>query len=154
MKNNEVHEFFLTASNYCSIIENFDSNKDNNKFKNLLVSLLDLYSKALYLPEVEPENDEITNFDISVPPIKINKYDHYWEVFNPYHLEEPVGASLSDDILDIYKDVKKGIHLYGKNKHIEAIWEWKFGFEIHWGSHAVDAIRALHSVNFDDSLLS
>jgi hypothetical protein len=59
-----------------------------------------------------------------------------------------VEASLSDDILDIYKDVKKGILLYEKNEHIEAIWEWKFCFEIHWGSHAVDEIRALHSAIF------
>lgn len=134
--------------NYCSIIESFESNQEHNKLKTLLVSLIDLYSKALYLPEVESENDEVTDFDISVPKINFNQYDYYWEVFNPYHLDEPVGGSLSDDILDIYKDVKKGILLYEKNEHIEAIWEWKLGFEIHWGSHAVNAIRALHSANF------
>ncbi|MBT2659203.1 DUF5063 domain-containing protein [Bacillus sp. ISL-18] len=37
--------------------------------------------------------------------------------------------------------------LYERNEHIEATWEWKFSFDIHWGSHAVDAIRALHSAN-------
>jgi hypothetical protein len=57
-----------------------------------------------------------------------------------------VGASLADDILDIYKDVKNGIILYEKNDHIEAVSEWKSSFDIHWGNHAVDAIRALHSV--------
>ncbi|MFC4290597.1 hypothetical protein ACFOYZ_28745 [Neobacillus cucumis] len=28
------------------------------------------------------------------------------------------------------------------------MWECKFGFEIHWGNHAVDTIRAPHSANF------
>jgi Domain of unknown function (DUF5063) len=133
--------------NYCSIIEDFDSNQIDSKLKTLLVSLLDLYSKAIFLPEVEPGNDEVTDLNIVVPLINFGEYDHYWEVFNPYHLEEPVGSSLSDDILDIYKEVKKGILLYEKNEHIETIWEWKFGFKFHWSSHAVDAIRALHSAN-------
>lgn len=85
MENKEVDEFFLSALNYCSIIENIDSNKENNKFKNLLVLLLDFYSKALYLPEVEPKDDEVPDFDISVPQINFGQYNHYWEVFNPYY---------------------------------------------------------------------
>ncbi|WP_286228488.1 DUF5063 domain-containing protein [Neobacillus mesonae] len=145
MKNIEVGNFFLSALNYCKIVEDLNSSKGKKDLNNLLVSLLDLYLKALYLPDVEPENDEVSDIKLSVPQILLDEYDHYWKVFNPYHLDEPVGASLSDDILDIYKDVKKGIILYEKNKYSEAIWEWKFNFEIHWGNHAVDAIRALHS---------
>ena len=148
MKSKFVEDFFHSAVHYCSIIESFDSNQVHKNLKALLVALLDLYSKALYLPEVEPENDEVTDIDISVPQINFNQYDLYWVVFNPYAIEEPVGASLSDDILDIYKDLKKGIHLFEKNEQVEAIWIWKFGFEIHWGSHVVDAIRALHSAKF------
>lgn len=34
------------------------------------------------------------------------RFEHYWEVFNPYKIEESLAASLSDVILDI-KDVKK-----------------------------------------------
>jgi hypothetical protein len=143
MPNQGINEFYQSAVTYCSLIEDFD----NKNLKILLLSLLDLYSKALHLPNVEPGQDKVTNIDVPIPHITIGQYDHYWEVFNPYELEPPVGASLSDDILDIYKDVKKGILLYEKNKRIEAIWEWKFGFEIHWGSHTVDAIRALHSAN-------
>jgi hypothetical protein len=143
MTNQGINEFYQSAVTYCSLIENFD----NKNLKILLLSLLDLYSKALQLPNVEPEQDKMMNIDVHLPHITICQYDHYWEVFNPYELEEPVGASLSDDIIDIYKDVKKGILLFESNEHKEAIWEWKFGFEIHWGSHAVDAIRALHSAN-------
>ena len=110
-----------------------------------MTSLLDLYSKALYLPEIEPKDTEALDFDIPVPKIDFGQYDHYWEIFNPYHLDEPLEASLSDDIIDIYRDIKRGLLLYEKNKDIEAIWQWRFNFDIHWGNHVVDAIRALHS---------
>ncbi|NHM33831.1 DUF5063 domain-containing protein [Neobacillus terrae] len=148
MQNKPVEDFFYSAVNYCDIGENFASPQTPNNLKALLVSLLDLYTKALYLPEVEPENDNFIDFKISIPKIEFNQFDHYWEVFNPYFLEEPVGASLSDDILDFYKDIKRGILLYEQKEQIEAIWHWKFQFDIHWGNHAVDTLRVLHSAIF------
>lgn len=149
MNGKEVDGFFHSAVRYCSVIENFDSNQDENKFKTLLVSLLDLYSKALNLPDVEPGKSRKVN--VSLPQINFDKYEYYWEVFNPYKIDgEPVCGSLSDDTLDIYKDVKEGIILYKKNHYNEAVWGGKFSFGSHWGSHAVDAMRAVHSVNIGD----
>ncbi|WP_376785316.1 DUF5063 domain-containing protein [Siminovitchia terrae] len=75
------------------------------------------------------------------------QYEYYWEIFNPYNFEAPVCTSLTDDVLDMYKDVKKGIFLFERKKQKEAFWNWKFHFKTHWGGHAVDAIRALHSAN-------
>ncbi|CRK82940.1 hypothetical protein [Neobacillus massiliamazoniensis] len=72
MKNKVVEDFFRSAVHYCNIIENFDSNQVHNNLKALLVSLVDLYSKALYLPKVELENDEVADVDISVPQINFN----------------------------------------------------------------------------------
>lgn len=135
----------VSAVNYCSLVESFNSAETQNKLKTLLVSLLDLYTKALYLPEIEPENDYLNDLEILIPKIEFNEFDQYWEVFNPYSLEEPVGASLSDDISDIYQDIKRGILLYEQKEKIQAIWQWKFHFDIHWGNHTVDAVRALNS---------
>ena len=69
MKNKGVDNFFLSALNYCNVVEDLNSNKRKNDLNNLLVSLLDLYSKALYLPDVEPENDEVSDIKLSVPQI-------------------------------------------------------------------------------------
>lgn len=146
MKNKEVEAFYMSTVHYCNLIENW--NNENFKLKTLLSSLLDLYSKALYLPNVEAKDEEVPNLDIPVPQIEFSQYNDYWKVFDPYQFEEPVAVSLTDDILDIYKDVKRGIHLYEKDEYIEAVSEWKINFEIHWGSHAVDSIRVLHSVIF------
>jgi hypothetical protein len=149
MKNKEVEDFLISASQYCSMIENFESYNENNKIRNLLISLLDMYAKAFGIPEVEPQDDKVSTLDISVPKVNFGQFDYYWEVFDPYHLEEPVSGILTDDIVDIYKDVKEGILLYERNKQVEAVWLWRFKFETHWGSHAVDAIRALHSAKND-----
>ena len=116
MKNKEVEAFYISALQYCNLIENW--NKKNNELKNLIASLLDLYSKALYLPEIEPKDAEVSDFDISIPKIDFGQYNHYWEIFNPYDLDEPLEASLSDDIIDIYQDIKRGLLLVEKNKYI------------------------------------
>jgi hypothetical protein len=31
----------------------------------------------------------------------------------------------------------------------EAVWEWKFNMQIHWGHHVVGALRPIHSLVYD-----
>jgi hypothetical protein len=59
--------------------------------------------------------------------------------------EPPVRGSLADDLRDVYSDVRRGLALWDSPAPPDAaIWEWRFQFEIHWGDHAIDALRALH----------
>jgi hypothetical protein len=73
--------------------------------------------------------------------------DGYWDVFAPLNEEdtESVFNSLADDLADIYRDLKRGLLLYNQGHIVEAIWEWRFNFDIHWGTHLVGAQRAIHS---------
>lgn len=146
MNTKVVEDFYLTALSYCKLVETTDITSDDFLVK-FLHLLLDLYSKVLSLPDVESERTEEIDLVVPTPHFNFHTNDSYWEVFHPYQLEEPVASSLSDDIIDIYKDVKKGLFLYHKNEQTEAVWQWKFSFDIHWGGHAVDAIRALHYVS-------
>lgn len=72
--------------------------------------------------------------------------DLYGEVFDPLSVppEQPVIGSLVDDIQDIYADVAGGLRAYRGNRRAQAVWEWRFNLQIHWGEHATGAIRALH----------
>ncbi|MDF2697718.1 MAG: hypothetical protein K0S65_6101, partial [Labilithrix sp.] len=70
--------------------------------------------------------------------------DIYWEVFDPYQHEDLVAGSLSDDVLDTYRDVRRGFWFWEQNEVANAVWEWRFHFQSHWGDHAIDALRALH----------
>ncbi|WP_372526157.1 DUF5063 domain-containing protein [Piscinibacter sp.] len=71
---------------------------------------------------------------------------HYSEIFSPLVLrpEEPVVGDLADDLVDIYRDVATGLCLYDAGSVDDAIWQWGFNFQIHWGEHASSAVRALH----------
>lgn len=109
-----AENFYLAALAYCKLVEETDIPSEDHLMK-FVYSLVDLYSKALSLPDVESERTEEIDLVVPSPHIYFHTNDSYWEVFHPYHLEEPVASSLSDDIINIYIDVKKELLLYDKN---------------------------------------
>jgi hypothetical protein len=62
----------------------------------------------------------------------------------PVPADKPVTASLADDIADIYRDVVSGLRHYRAGHRDEAVWQWTFTLQSHWGGHITGAIRALH----------
>lgn len=146
MQHQEVEAFRISADAYCGFIDSCRSFDEEESFSKLLKILSQLYTKALDLPEVESEEECPIDVDFLLPEIEVKKHNVYREIFNPYQDETPVNGCLDDDILGIYSDIKKGLILYEEGHDIEAVWEWKFGLETHWGEHATSAIRALHSI--------
>ncbi len=109
--------------------------------------LLELYRAGIELPDVEP----VEGVDAGPSPPPPANWRHfemvesYWQVFDPYDHDEPVGGSLSDDLLDVYADLRRGLELWNSDApRSAAIWEWRFHFHAHWGAHATNALRALH----------
>lgn len=59
--------------------------------------------------------------------------------------DEPTGlGDLGDDLADIWRDLKCGLRHWNGGDHGEAAWQWRFQYNSHWGTHAVDALRQLH----------
>ena len=79
---------------------------------------------------------------------------YYSLVFSPYSLEDPdrLVGDLADDLGDIYRDLHRGRAKYRQGRVDEAAWEWQSHFGAHWGRRAVDAIRALHALAFDQDI--
>jgi hypothetical protein len=108
-----------------------------------------VYAAGLALPK--PESIHGTSTEVQEPdPTEtpghwpgFGRFDAYWEVLDPYVEEAILAGSLSDDVLDVYRDLARGLELYQRGDVREAIWEWSFHREVHWGAHAVDALRAL-----------
>lgn len=119
-----------------------------NNCKNYILNLLDIYSLALELPDVEPDTDFVKDIKIDDLYINFGEFDAYWETYNPKECDEAVCGSLTDDFFSIYKELKVGILLFEQNEFNEAIWHWKWSFENHWSYHAVDALRALNNIVF------
>lgn len=124
--------------------------------RSALLRILALYRQALLLPKpwtdglsADLEECEVPEHELQVViqrawqlPCKF-----YAQVSDPFEDPQPtpVNPHLADDIGDIYRDVAGGLMLFERGKRDEALWEWGFNFQFHWGAHATGAIRALHS---------
>lgn len=111
-----------------------------------------LYAGGLQLSEVEaeagaPENIAPNTSDGEAAISNLRGY-YYREVFDPHpHLNEEVCVgNIGDDLLDVYKDIKRGLELYRQGFPLAAEWEWAFNFRVHWGRHAAAALLALHGL--------
>jgi hypothetical protein len=141
-----IARFVWKAGEFCSFIREAGKLSLDERMSGARRYLLGLYAAALGLPSVEPTDDP-NPARSPEPPSNwqgFGKFESYWEVFDPYELDQPVAESLSDDLLDVYRDVRRGLALWESRRDADAVWEWKFHFDAHWGAHAVDALRALH----------
>ena len=98
-------------------------------------------------PETEPETTASSSETPETVAIRFTEQipTTYWEVFDPYADDDPVCGDLIDDLSDIAADLKVGMKEYEAGRFGNAIFEWKFGANKHWGQHIVDALRALHA---------
>lgn len=73
--------------------------------------------------------------------------DEYWDVFDPLDSSDraAIYSSLAGDLSEIWGDLKEGLSLYEKGKTADAVWEWRFGFDSHWGRHLLGAQRAIYA---------
>ncbi|MCB9616655.1 MAG: DUF5063 domain-containing protein, partial [Sandaracinus sp.] len=112
-----VVTFADEARSYCAFIEHAVELDVERRLAMARMHLLRLYQAALALPEVEPPDD----VDAGPSPERprgwagFGDLDGYWEVFDPYEQDEPVGGSLSDDLLDVYADVRRGLDLWDRD---------------------------------------
>lgn len=121
--------------------------------RNALRHITELYLAALALP-ASAASENAPDIDVDIDEWKTIcancarfPLDYYGEIFDPLTMppKEPVVGSIADDIADIYRDVVTGLRHYHAGRTDEAVWQWTFLFQVHWGEHATGAIRALHA---------
>ena len=165
-----IHQFAEVAARYCAWAESELSDVYDGlrlrtydiKSPQMLLAELHWAILQLQLPDLEfhAEYEEIIeksrNQQLKIYPkfAKNLPIVHYWDVFNPLALEdiEPLCNSLADDLADIYHDLKPGLSLYESQHLFEAVWYWRFHFDIHWGQHLVGAQRAIHQYISDQGV--
>lgn len=162
-------DFEKAGRQFCVLLEN-DPLDSEQWVKDILVSLATLYAAALRIPNYvlsensaePPDNfrlcrDERALIRKMVGTI-LGVKGAYWTYFDPTitndPTNEPVVGLLSDDLEDIYADVKPGLKAWDTNRdeylpHIA--FDWRFNFEFHSGRHAVNAMRAFHPLAFEHS---
>lgn len=158
LRTNEFTDFYKTAVDFCSFIENYHS-KDKVEFlKATRIFLLKLYDKALRLPWVDLQSnieydDKLDSdkfeYTLSFISKRLDDARYYWHVFDPTNEKdtEAVCGDLVDDLGDIYKDLKYSIMTFNLDKQDcqeNALWQFKFDFDKHWDDHCVNALSAIH----------
>jgi len=157
IESKETKDFLRIVREFCAFVES--SEKTDKEFLRQLQSLLlVLYHHAISLSWTSLDHNEEFADKLSkeeqkdilkIISDKIGEGRFYWDVFDPTNDKdtEPVCGDLVDDLGDIYKDVKKGLLNFDLGtiaSKDQAVWDWKFGFEKHWGQHAIDALRTIH----------
>ncbi len=159
-----ITEFVTVAGEYCSFVENtlrFSKKDFLDKARKLLPLV---YLKGSLLPDFESifqdgnekfVTEEEWGYIQGVVKKKLGFHDEYREIFDPltHEQEEQSVASISDNLADIYQDLKNFIILYNVGTEEimnDALWECQLNFEEFWGQRILSALKAIHNVFFGD----
>jgi len=163
-----VTDFVTVSGEFCIFVENLPRFAKKDLLDKLRKLLPLLYIKASLLPKVDPFYDDgnekfVTEQDWenihTQLKIKLGYHDEYPDIYDPLtheQVEESI-ASISDNIADIYQDLKNFISLYniGNEEMMnDALWECTMNFEEYWGQRLVSALKAIHMVYFSGDDLS
>lgn len=123
-----VIEFVAVANEFCKYTEHALEIKGDELLKILQRILPLMYLKASLLPQMNP----------------------YFEDGNEKFVtesERPVLSCISENMADIYQDMKDFLLLYqtGTAEVMnDAVWECRQNFETFWGQKLVNSMRAIH----------
>ena len=153
-----VVEFVAVANEFCKYAEHASQLKGDELLKILQRILPLLYLKASLLPLLDPFFEDgnekfVTEADWNaineILSEKFGTANDYPEVFDEKinETEGPVISSISENMADIYQDMKDFLLLYqtGTGEVMnDAIWECRMNFENFWGQKLVNSMRAIH----------
>lgn len=153
----KVKRFIEAARKFRAQIEDQEL-RGKELVRSLLPSVVELYAAALKLEEIETGESPDQEFSMSHDEWqtlfkqlgeRIGLDAWYQEIFDPTDAKdhEPVAGNLADDLADIYRDIIPPLKawesaddsIYGR-----VVDEWRLSFSIHWGNHAVGALRTFH----------
>lgn len=147
--------FYTKAKQYCSFIRDWII--DEHSADELTGLLMELYQYAKRLPAgktpgFDKTGQAIQNAQDISPNAKAIQVSpslpylyHFTEPFGPEAQREISQQSLKADLGDICDDLLPGISLYESGEQAKACCLWRRSWEIHWGTHAVNALRVLHA---------
>lgn len=116
-----------------------------------------LYLKGSLIPDIEVEHPEANERFVTPEDYenlfyalreKLGKKDEFWHIDPQYINEnEPLKASISEMISDIYQDMKDFILLYQRNTYAarqNAVKECRTLFASHWGYRIASLMPKIH----------
>lgn len=161
-------EMLIVANEFCLFMEEMEDKpkKPVYDFVHRVMPLM--YTKGSLLPDVDVEYPEANMRFVTEEQWeqlftqlreKFGKDDEFW-IIDPEYINEtePLKASLSENLADIYQDMKDFILLYQKNTiaaRQNALSDCKELFSDHWGYRISKIMMQLHHLiyNTEEDLL-
>ncbi len=160
-----VIELITVANEFCSFLERSEEMESAIFMSHLQKILPLLYLKASLLPVFEFESDDepekfVGELDYNLIQQKVLHHtganDDYQEIFvsGMQFSESALTASISENVADIYQDMKDLVMSYRTmNDEVmeQAIWESQNNFSQFWGQKLVNCLRAVHNVIYSEN---
>lgn len=146
------HRFTTAGERYCRRLDDPGGINDPADFRQCLHrDLAELYAAATCLPDIEPAGPRLLP---ETPAVALADQvlglldEDFYRSIEPSiatmgQAVELVG-SLVDDLTEIVADVSQALAARGRAAEADIQWQARFDFRMHWGQHAVDALRVTH----------
>ena len=152
-----VIEMATVANEFCYFFETVEKKNTETIFNFTQRILPLLYLKGSLLPDIQPQNPEVNERFVTEEQWEriftslreiFGRNDEFW-LLDPKQLNEtePLKASFSENITDIYQDMKDFILLMQKNSlaaRENAISECRLLFANHWGYRIGNIFAQIH----------
>lgn len=155
----EFDTMLETAREYCDLIEAAED--ANGQWLQRLLELLPrLHAAMAALGPLANERSEPMRVDLDARfdlftrlRQLLGERDAYWMQFDVGQDGQQMSGSLADDLTDIYCELKYGLMRLDSDKDPDTTLEgWRYGYQVHWGQHLVDAERHLYELSARDEL--
>lgn len=158
-----ILEFLTVAVQFCALLEQANLTEVKPFIDRITKILPLLYLKADLMPEydsnelletqsfVTEENYNIVRNNIAV---LLGQHDDFLEVFveDMKYSDKPILATISENLADIYQDVKNFVMFFKIEVQDELIFEavakCKENYKFYWGQRCVNVMRPLHELKF------
>lgn len=149
-----VARFVDVARRFCTWCESEPLEAQERTISTLLA---ELYAAGLQLPR--PPIHQGYDYDEVPQPVKqriLGNFSslscgYYWHALEMDPLAEADSqmgmGDVSDDLMDVYGEIRCGFLHFDAGRTDEAIMHWSSSLYIHWGTHATDALSALHRLS-------
>ena len=159
-----VIEFVTVCVEFCAFLEKDEPGSRHEWLGQIIRILPLLYLKATLLPETIVLNDEpletfVNEDDYNRVAIKVasimGEENIYLDVFveDMKYSETPISVSISEDIADIYQDIRNFVSVYQYNltaQMNDALNRCVENFRSYWGQKLVNVMRPLHALYYRD----
>lgn len=160
-----VIDFITIAVEFCAFLESEEIRSRKEWIDKIIKILPLMYVKASLLPETVGMNDDIpetfvkeedyTRIAAKVSSV-MGEEDVYLDVFvdEMKYSDTPVSASVSENMADIYQDVRNfvSVYQYGLTEQMfDALCHCIENFREYWGQKLVNVLRPLHTLLYRET---